>query len=299
MGKNSFESKLALAGSLGLILAIAGMVLTQKSLESSRPPGGDPDSMKESMRGTVTARLWEDPFEAVQRALKNEGPKTLDPLYQPQGFDSIRSKIDIKATQTSPSVEILIVMTEGGPYAEGKEERVRNRYAIASALGVACYVPEDEERLSYVKWQVSGNKRLLPYEWYRGRKTRQCSKSEDRKAVLVLWVTSEILDQHPLRSLHRLITSLLCETPDVEKDTCSSRRQGARIKLIGPSSSSDLRFWLEEAANEKQGWLIHDREVDLYSPWATAMPQILLHGVGGGLRAVRPKRNVQKTLGKY
>lgn len=278
MGKDRSDSKLALAGSVGLILAIATVVLTQPPLQSSRPAG---DSTKQTVReNTVPARLWEDPLEVVKRA-KEKNLKTINPTYQPGSFAPVRQKIvERNPTEQSP-IDILIVTTAGGPYAEDKETRVRDRYAIASALGVACYVPEEEEHLLYVKWTIAGKEHRIPYEWYRARKTRDCFEGKDHaQAVLVLWVTSEILQKPPLDSLEHLIGSLLPKKPDVEKKKDGDQvdwTNFTRVKVIGPRSSSDFRDWIEDAAPKKQKpvWPTAGGAIELYSPWATAMPKLL------------------------
>lgn len=281
MGKDRSDSKLALAGSVGLILAIATVVLTQPPLQSSRPAG---DSTKQTVReNTVPARLWEDPLEAVERA-KEKNLKTINPTYQPGSFAPVRQKIVERNPTEQSSIDILIVTTAGGPYAEDKETRVRDRYAIASALGVACYVPEEEEHLLYVKWAVAGKDHRIPYEWYRARKTRNCSENIDKdraQAVLVLWVTSEILQKPPLDRLKHLVESLLCRA-DERGEKCDHSSVGKkahiRVKVIGPRSSSDFRDWLEEAASNKKpklDWPTANKKIELYSPWATAMPKLL------------------------
>ena len=73
---------------------------------------------------------------------------------------------------------VLLVMVQGGPYVEGIESRIRTRYAVVSALGVACFVPEDSEHIGYAQWKphpppgatLPYDKLNVPYEWYRSRK---------------------------------------------------------------------------------------------------------------------------------
>ncbi len=279
MGKDRSDFKLALAGSVGLILAIATVVLTQPPLQSSRPAG---ESTKQTVReNMVSARLWEDPLEAVERA-KDKNLKGKNLKYQPEGFAPVRNKIIEKNPTEQSPIDILIVTTAGGPYAEDKETRVRDRYAIASALGVACYVPEEEEHLLYVKRTIAGKEHRIPYEWYRARKTRDCFDGKGHaQAVLVLWITSEILQKPPLDSLEHLIGSLLC-VADANGERCehplAGKKAHIRVKVIGPRSSSEFRDWLEEVYSNKKpklDWPTDGKKIELYSPWATAMPKLL------------------------
>ena len=75
---------------------------------------------------------------------------------------------------------VLLVTTSGGPYVESTESRIRDRYAVGTALGVACYAPEDEAHLSFVAWDTQGAVHGLPYEWYRLRNTRVCGAAGSR-----------------------------------------------------------------------------------------------------------------------
>ena len=44
---------------------------------------------------------------------------------------------------------VLPVVVQGGGIPTAREARLRYRYAVVSALGVAGYVPEDGERIGY------------------------------------------------------------------------------------------------------------------------------------------------------
>lgn len=73
MAKSGGDSKLAVAGALTLVLAIAGVLLVKEPLRSSRPVGTGLDMKQSSGEQLVRARLWEDPVAAVERAIREKG----------------------------------------------------------------------------------------------------------------------------------------------------------------------------------------------------------------------------------
>jgi hypothetical protein len=212
MAKPRTDSKLAVAGALVLALAIAGALLVKEPLRSSRPVGTGLEMKHTTGEQLVRARLWEDPVAAVQRALqetqstgKTGGPeptliRRLGPLRQALA----------ERTRNGQRVTVLLVTTTGGPYVESTESRIRDRYAIGTALGVACYVPEDEGHLSFVEWEPQGVIQALPYEWYRLRKTRVCGNEESHATnVLVVWLPDEALSRGFLATLTSLSQALV------------------------------------------------------------------------------------------
>ena len=68
MAKSRGDSKLAVAGALTLVLAIAGVLLVKEPLRSSRPVGTGLEMKQSTGEQLVRARLWEDPVAAVERA---------------------------------------------------------------------------------------------------------------------------------------------------------------------------------------------------------------------------------------
>jgi hypothetical protein len=112
--------------------------------------------------------------------------------------------------------------------------------------------------------------------------------------VLVLWISSEITGNHAIAALQRLTQAVLCEESAMGHHACQTGRDGTvllnpgrekhvRFKIVGPRSSSAFRNLLEEAVSTRQGredhliWANAGGRVELYSPWATAMPGLLTH----------------------
>ena len=110
--------------------------------------------------------------------------------------------------------------------------------------------------------------------------------------MLVLWVSSEIIGDHPIGTLQKLVQSILCQESGIGGHACQTsrdvtilldlkRERNVRFKILGPRSSSAFPNLLEEAVRTLEGredhliWANAGGRVELYSPWATAMPRFL------------------------
>lgn len=301
MAKGRSDSKLAVAGALTLVLAIAGVLLVKEPLRSSRPVGTGLEMKQSTGEQLVRARLWEDPVAAVQRGMREVGStgKTAGPgSTVSQRLGRLRQTI-AERTGNGQRITVLLVTTSGGPYVEGTESRIRDRYAIGTALGVACYVPEDESHLSFAEWEPQGAVRALPYEWYRLRKTRVCGEDGSRAStVLVVWLPDEALSRGFLATLTSLSQALVCQEAKQKSDCLltDDKRTLVRVnpavqravtfKVMGPRSSSAFRDLLQEAGelygepHEGVGvWPNTDGAIELYSPWTSAMKGLLAYGL--------------------
>ena len=299
MAKGRTDSKLAVAGALVLALAIAGALLVKEPLRSSRPVGTGLEMKQTTGEQLVRARLWEDPVAAVQRGIletkstrKTAGPEPT--LIQRLG--PLRQALAERAG-SGQRVTVLLVTTSGGPYVESAETRIRDRYAIGTALGVACYVPEDEGHLSFVEWEPQGVLQALPYEWYRLRKTRVCGNEESHATnVLVVWLPDEAFSRGFLATLTSLSQALVCQEHRQQREcllTDEKRKlvrlnpaiqQAVTFKILGPRGSSAFRGLLQEAGELYGGshegigvWPNADGAIELYSPWASAMKGMLAY----------------------
>ena len=300
MAKPRSDSKLAVAGALTLAIAIAGVLLVKEPLRSSRPVGSGLEMKQLTGEQLVHARLWEDPVAAVERAIRENGsPKTASaeaPALS-QRLKILRHAI-LERVKTGQHLTVLLVTTSGGPYVESTESRLRDRYAVGTALGAACYVPEDESHLSFVEWEAQSHVQGLPYEWYRLRKTRVCGAPESRAdSVLVVWLPDEALNRGFFATLTSFAQGLVCQetrkgdclltdgTPTLVRLNPSSQK-AVTFKIVGPRSSSAYRTLLDEAGRlygePHQGvgvWPNADGTIELYSPWASAMKGLLAYGL--------------------
>lgn len=299
MAKKQNDSKIAVAGTITLGLALAGVIYVNEPLKSMRPPPIAGELKPHVTEGMVPARLWEDPLVVANRVAKSEGTAKKgvgDAQDDVDRVRALRDELDRKINKHPKSpITVLLVMTEGGASGESRETRIRDRYAIGSALGVACYVPEREDRLSYIEWQDrTGVSQMVPYEWYE-QGPRKCSLDQAwAQTVLIMWINGDITGDHPISALQRLAQSILCKEGTLAAclpknngivDLHVQRKKSIRFKIIGPRSSSAFRTLLEDSASIVQGydkpliWANTGDRVELYSPWATAMPQLLTHGI--------------------
>jgi hypothetical protein len=306
MAKKPSDSKIAIAGALTLVLALAGVLLVKEPLRSSRPVGTGLDMKATIEEQTIRARLWEDPVAAVQRGMReiktNRATTTPSPPLT-QRLRALRQTIAERVLKEGQSLTVLLVTTSGGPYVESTESRIRDRYAVGTALGVSCYVPEQEGQLSFVEWDPQSPIPALPYEWYRLRKTRVCDEETPRsRSVLVVWFPDEALSRGFFASLTSFSQALVCREAE-KKSEClltddkrklvqlDPRLQPAvTFKILGPRSSSAFRALLAEAgesyAEPHEGigvWPNADGWIELYSPWSSAMKGLLAYGLKTGI----------------
>lgn len=118
------------------------MAWQKPPLVSSRPT--DPDYRVEANRGEqdIDARLWQDPFAAVNRQLGEQQDK-----HKADGAHSIGSLQSELAERTL----VLGVTLPGAPYPEDGEARRRLRYAVLAALHAANYAPRDEKHIGFFR----------------------------------------------------------------------------------------------------------------------------------------------------
>ena len=295
MAKPRGDSKLAVAGALTLALAIAGVLLVKEPLRSSRPVGSGLELKQTTGEQLIRARLWEDPVAAVERAIREKGPvKAGGSTSLAQRLTPLRHAIEDRV-RSGERLTVLLVTTSGGPYVESTESRLRDRYAIGTALGAACYAPEDENRLSFIYWEPDSPVQALPYEWFRLRKTRLCGPRAD--SILVVWLPEEALENGFFAALTSLSQGLVCQQSS--KNECAMTaskpplvrldpilQRAVSFKIIGPRSSSAYRSLLDEAGERYTKphpdigiWPNTDGAIDLYSPWASAMKGLLAYGL--------------------
>jgi len=292
------DSTLSLVTTVTLALAVAAMVLTKNPLQSSRPPGTGTGLQQAAGELSVRARLWEDPFAVVEREVNAQKPIALqvvtdgEPVGQVTATVSQRPKISgdggLQSLQNKiksvgvKQVLALVVMTGGGTSVEAVEERIRDRYAVGAALEVGCFAPDKGESLSYFTWSYeipsqnkSKEKNLLPYytpyEWYARSAISTCpslsESSNSPSQVLVLWVKAQEDEDRILARISELVSKF----PQIS------------VRLVGPRTSSEFRSILKEIEKhnpkEAYSWQLSKKSIQVYSPWATAMPVLLLRGL--------------------
>ncbi|MEK6801748.1 MAG: hypothetical protein AABZ34_03665 [Nitrospirota bacterium] len=308
------DSTFSLATTVTLALAVAAMVFVKEPLKSSRPVGNSVGLGGAASELKARARLWEDPFAAVERDRevrkkisvaqtgKGKGPPGAVTVsvqsgdVDGEGLDSLWRKLR-NAVEQKEQVTALVVMTGSGSSVEAGEARIRDRYAVGAALEVGCFTPDKGESISYFTWSfatdLGAHSQYTPYEWYSRSKITPCRTFNVQagqapvRQVLVLWVKAEESEQIILARIHALLAKV--RPSDLE------RRIPA--KLVGPRSSSEFRSILQEIQRggngntgagrqdpqkSKQSGRKTNEPIALYSPWATAMPGLLSYGMASG-----------------
>ncbi len=251
---------------LVLFLAISGVVLFRSGpLQTDRPPNPNLEDQPFSDQ-RVSARLWQDPFEAVERELKDRGsapdPWTPPATAGPCGVGE---------------VHLIAALVDAGPYAESAEGRLRARYAILSGLDVGGYLPVDSTHIGYFSTAGGDLPERVPFE----RLARKDATGRSEQLVL-LWLNSNAFNTEPIRRMQGLADSI----PEwVAPRRCLCRT----VKVLGPADSDGLAALIAEVRSRANGtqdalapspWRLH-----YYSATATATEPSLLFNAFGTSRA--------------
>ena len=256
-----------------VVLLAAGVLVKNIPLESARPT--DPERVKFSTTSQqdVEARLWQDPFAAVENYEKSSKQAVTLPenilMMQFEPHD-----IKTSSTQHTPDmlhqrfqelhienhdVTVVAVSVFGGSFGEAAESRRRSRFAVVSALDFHDYHPEDADAIGYFHItlpQPNSVKLTVPFEWFETR--------DKSSKVLVLWLNEDKFSTTaPLNELHHIFNGL---TPhDLGGDL--------RVKLIGPAGSAMLVDLVHERENtdpnQKLIPLKGSITIEAFSPSAT------------------------------
>src|SRR5262245_28072270 len=160
MATDKESSALPASGLAVVIALVIGFVaVSELSLEKYRPGRTEKTSEELIDVQDAEARLWQDPFAAVQRhqeelqKLINEDKSgssewILNHQYR-HSFKALRKRID-ESLEKKSGLTILGVTVPGGPYGDDAERRQRSRYATVAALNQERFVPEDGEHVGYV-----------------------------------------------------------------------------------------------------------------------------------------------------
>ncbi|MCC6965341.1 MAG: hypothetical protein IT391_03525 [Nitrospira sp.] len=276
------KPKLPLAGLMALLFAaVSSLIIYQGPIKTWRPIDKEAEKSASVVRDRVQTRLWQDPFEAVASHIQKE--KASD--GKEHGHHTSPGFIEgTHATHAQFRFRLMPVFVDGSPYASGVESRLRDRYALVSALGAAGYLPESGESIGYFEWKSTDTvATIVPSEWFvpgpRLLKPDQAGQHE-AQPILVLWLKEQDLGSKPLRTLTSLVTYL-----KKEMNTTPSA-----YRVLGPRTSGSLSAMLEElkpnstAANPIPTAASAPRPVvpsvlmgaELYSSWATAADPVLL-----------------------
>ena len=254
------KSKLPLTGMLALLLAVvSSWIIYEVPLKTSRPIEKEAEKTAYVTVDRVQSRLWQDPFEAVSTHEMKEKTSSSGGEPKTASHHDFRSLIEtIKVTGAPTTFRMVPVFVDGGPYANGVESRLKDRYAVVSALGAAGYIPESGEYIRYFRWErKSGVPLTVPVEWFRPEST--ASGEVEKPHLLVLWIKDQDFAPHPLQALGELVDHL----------SVTAGKTAAGYRVLGPRSSGSLAAMLSEL-QAKDSDVTALKGTMFYSSWATA-----------------------------
>lgn len=252
-------------GAVILSLVVSTFALTRAPFLEPRPVGGQFQAQM-----PIEARLWQDPFDALERYRKK--------LKESRELNGDEQKIDLCTSQVAPELvtpgtRVMVAVLEGGPYADEVELRRRVRYAVLAGFKNAHLVPEDEQHIRCLKPEqklpASAMREEIPYESLVSNPLdpprNLMGQPRPNERTLLFWVKQEYLEPDPLVRLQDLRGYLARQvSPD--------GTQAEPMKVIGPSTSSLLQQMYLNARDRKYA------DLEIYSPLATAERNLLLCG---------------------
>ncbi|WDH25621.1 hypothetical protein [Pseudomonas chlororaphis] len=269
-----------------LSLVVSTFALTREPFLEPRPIGAQFQAQP-----PIEARLWQDPFDALERHRK----KFKDGNKPPSNDFECSSDLVVvtpavldekKTQQPAEPPQLMVALVEGGPYADEVEMRRRIRYAILAGVKNSRMVPEDEQHIRCLaladdlsgELQTGKLKRVeIPYETFIANPFDPPRDIQDRPRpsaqTILLWVKQELLGSNPLQQLETLRLTLQKEVPSA----CPSQESCPKptlLKVIGPSTSKVL---LDMYRDEANGYA--KPNIEIYSPLATADYDILMHAL--------------------
>jgi hypothetical protein len=266
-------------GALVLSLVVSTFALQREPFIETRPVGGQFEAQL-----PIDARLWQDPFDAIERYRKLKDSKG-NPVSDP----CLHSLAPVPTgAETEP--EIMVAIVGGGAYADEVELRRRIRYAVLAGLKSSRMVPEDEKHIGCLKWDEATVSSDVPYESFVANPFDPPTDIEEvprpEARTLLFWLKEEALGTDPLDRLNALRIRLDCEI--TKPDGCGLQPVRGditrRIKVIGPRSSYMLQQMYRQEAEARRrprdsSWTLLTRHIEIYSPLATAERSMLMEGI--------------------
>ena len=285
----SSSSNLPIPALLLVMMSLIGLLTNDPTLDSLRPKAIPVERLPPEwtdLDEETDARLWEDPFEVVQRIT--------DRASIPEEGNVLKPSVhgEITPNKKHGKTLILPVMVNSSHYAEDKERRLQRRYALISGLNVAGFRPAKANTLGLTKLPIPKSSLLdpnpyevqqiaVPFEWYsrepispsalRQREIKSDWEAPDFKvpkeanvtdydSVLVLWLDNNYFQSEPLHKLQSLYEWF--EEPaysDIEKTERSAKSW--YMKVLGPGDSSVIQELMIEMKKREQAITVLYTEV--------------------------------------
>ncbi|MDD1615301.1 MAG: hypothetical protein CG439_367 [Methylococcaceae bacterium NSP1-2] len=271
------------------VLAILASLFFTSSLPyQDERPSSRPLQTQYTAAQDVEARLWQDPFVAVDGTSESieKDAKSLTPESNHLACDiNAHGKERIYCDQVTDNkdITILAVTLSGGSYQEASEQRMRRRYAVLSALINQGFAPKDEQHIGYFKPDSGTSlQKKVPFEWW-----SLPAKGKERK-LLLLWADESSLLDCPATKLKELLFEA---HPKIQIPYAPPK--SINYAVIGPNTSTILRDMLKEVEGKmsvaKDGicneMAIKDKlekingQIVYFSAGATASDNKLLEGL--------------------
>jgi len=258
-----------------LSLVISMFALNREPFLEPRPIGAQFQAQL-----PIEARLWQDPFDAVERYRKKltdsknpDAEHVCSPDLSPLAGDK-------------PAPDIMVALVEGGPYADEVERRRRIRYALLAGFKNSHRVPDQEQYIHCLRLAANLSPDTpqktgfvdAPYEVFVSNPFDPPTALEgappppDR--TIVFWFKQDVLGSTPLQSLETLRETLKNKIAVAcAPKPCAEPPDTAVLKVIGPSTSTVLRDMFQDQDIGQA-----TPKVEIYSPLATADNETLDRG---------------------
>lgn len=279
-------------------LFLSTAYLTQHGFDAWRPTDSETGKRRQQTYLPVEARLWEDPLGALDRHRRkldscakqkpDKGDDVADDLSDPPAADQVADvtckagqPIDEKFFKESlgqgTDATLVAAMLPGAALVGADEQRRRFRYAVLAGLNVAGFVPDDSERMGFLRVPRCESLKGCPkdkpaqmdlvYETLAG--------PPGQKAV-VLWIDDTAVGRRWLSAVTMMFADLT--RPTGPKD----RWAEPKLRIIGPTGSdlllralrTDLPELEAEGSSDKSDSFKTNyevlRKIRLISPLSTA-----------------------------
>ncbi len=241
-----------LSAIIALSVIVGGIFWIKGPLTSKRPAPADRGERDVIGAQDVEARLWQDPFLAIEEHGKHGAGNGHHDQTQEAGHASSQERHTLshlaESIESKKSVRVIPVMIPGGNYAEEVERRRRTRKALVAALGASNYVPNDATRIGYIEtnWLTTLDgcitpsdgdtndatvELMIPFEWFTSEifaDGKQVRDIDSRKNILVLWLDETMIETRTVPIVDSIIDSL------------KLKPERHDVSIIGPSSSTTV-----------------------------------------------------------
>lgn len=302
--KKGGDFSLPNAGVIAIVLSLVGsMIIGPSAFIDERPNTSESVNSDTGYEQDIDARLWQDPFLAIKKNMEKAPSKATNLVFSRKNDSTFRIEIkehftpneknehspiqpflnweNLPWTNTEPEVTLIAAMVTAGPYSEMQEKRIRQRYALASALSTLRFKPRDPLHIGYFKPAIPQSDSLkgkdlpdtIPFEWYEPQEHNEAIKCREQNAiqcsrVLVLWIDDTRFGDRPVEKIREIFKQVTAYTP---------HKFVPRYAVIGPNDSGQLKAMAQEALRQTDSSF--PGKIRFYPATATAEDSWILNGL--------------------